>query len=110
MDSRYKPFFNFVPHTLTLAIKVKPNSKRSALCTALIVDEQAYMVISLAAPAHDNLANRKLIEFLATIFAVKRSQIEISSGVTCRFKCVKILNVSQQVTEPCEQYLRNFMP
>ena len=70
---------------MILEIKVIPNAKKNA-----IKKEAEKYKIYLTAPAIKGRANKKLIEFLAEYFHVRKSSISIKSGLHSRHKIVEI--------------------
>jgi len=71
---------------MILAVKVKPNSRTSALT------EQAdgTWLAQVKAPPVDNKANAALIELIAEHFGVRKSQVTIKTGAGGRLKRVQV--------------------
>ena len=70
---------------MEIKVKVIPNASKNE-----IREESGIYKIHLKAKPLKGEANRELIEFLAKHFNVKKSQVEILSGMTSRAKAVKI--------------------
>jgi uncharacterized protein (TIGR00251 family) len=70
----------------TLQVKVKPNSRE----TALEEGADGVWLARIKAPPVDGKANRELIALIAEHFGCAKSQVEIRSGASGRLKLVKI--------------------
>ena len=70
---------------MILEIKVIPNAKQNK-----IKKENERYKIYLTAPAVDGKANKKLIEFLAGHFRIRKSSIFIKKGKKSRHKTIQI--------------------
>lgn len=66
-------------------VLTKPNRKKASV-------EQAgnQLIVSVDAPAHEGLANERLLEILAEYFHVAKSRIRIVRGKTAHIKHVEI--------------------
>jgi len=53
------------------------------------------LCVKLTAPPVENAANKALIEFIADLLGVKKSQVEIVSGHKSREKTLRITGVGQ---------------
>ena len=73
-----------------LALRVVPNSKRSALAGR---HGDAFKV-KIQAPAVDGKANAALLAFLAETLGVKESAVRLVSGATSRDKAVEVAGLS----------------
>jgi len=71
---------------LELHIFAKPNAKKTVL---LKVDDQG-LHISLHAKPHQGEANKELIAYLAKLFRIPKSQIELKRGEGGRYKVVSL--------------------
>ena len=69
-----------------LSVFAKPRAKKTAI---VAIDTQA-IHITLHAPPHDGEANTALIAFLATVFALPKSQIQLEQGGGSRYKRVAL--------------------
>ena len=70
----------------TLQIKVKPNSRVSALEQAA----DGTWVARVKAPPVDGKANAELVELVAAHFGCRKSAVMIRSGASGRMKLVRI--------------------
>lgn len=75
---------------VSFAVRVQPRASRTAVTGEL----DGAVKVALAAPPVDGKANEALIRFLAELFGVSRSTIEIVSGDTFRNKVVRVSGVS----------------
>jgi uncharacterized protein (TIGR00251 family) len=66
-------------------VKVTPNAKQNAV----IGFHENILKVRIQAPPDKGKANEKLIEFLAEIFNIPKSQIQIISGHASRLKRVE---------------------
>lgn len=73
-----------------LHLKAKPNARQNAL----LVAPDGTVTVRLAAPAHDGKANACLLAYLASVFNVAKSGVELLSGHTAPFKKMDIHGVS----------------
>lgn len=69
-----------------LHLKAKPNARANQL----LVDSDCNVTVRLQAPAHDGKANACLLNYLAQVFEVSKSNITLVSGHTSPFKRVAI--------------------
>lgn len=70
------------PEGVVIPVRAQPRSRRPG-----VQGEQAgALKLGVSAPPEDGRANAALIEMLADILAVRRSQIELLSGQTAREK------------------------
>jgi len=74
-----------------LHLKAKPNARRNQL----LVAPDGTVTVRLQAPAQDGKANACLLAYLAEIFEVARSSVELLSGHTAPFKRVKINGITE---------------
>lgn len=79
-----------------LAIQVVTRASRTELAAVL---EDGTLRIRLNAPPVDGKANRALIDFLASIFHVRTSDIEIVAGEHSRKKIVTITGLEPESVE-----------
>ncbi|PIU83946.1 MAG: YggU family protein [Elusimicrobia bacterium CG06_land_8_20_14_3_00_38_11] len=70
---------------MILQIKVIPNARKND-----IKFENALYKVYITAPAVDGKANKKLIEFLAEHFKVRKNEIFIKRGEKSRHKIIQI--------------------
>ena len=70
-----------------IRVHVQPGAKRDEL-DGLFDDS---LKVRLSAPAVDNKANGALVNFLANLLGLKRSQVSLASGQCSRSKSLRIL-------------------
>lgn len=74
----------------TLAVRVQPGAKRTAVVGVYGKGEQAQLKIALQASPVEGRANEALIVFLARLAAVPRPSVTILSGHSSRSKVCAI--------------------
>lgn len=75
------------------AVRVTPRASRTALAGVTgDTPDAAALKIALHAPPVEGRANAALIEFLADLLHVRRSEIEIAGGAHSRTKLILIRN------------------
>ncbi|GAB3317263.1 DUF167 domain-containing protein [Hymenobacter humi] len=74
-----------------LHLRAKPGAKT----TALQVAADGSVTVRLRAPAQDGKANACLLAYLAEVFGVSKSSVELLSGHTAPFKKVRIDGVDE---------------
>ncbi|WP_204150935.1 DUF167 domain-containing protein [Leptolyngbya sp. CCY15150] len=67
-------------------VTVKPKSKRPAI--ALL--EDGTLLVRLASPPVDGKANAELVGAIAEYYAIPKSRVTITSGLTAKRKLVEI--------------------
>jgi len=73
-----------------LSVRAQPGARRNAL-----VGEQAgALKVAVTAPPDQGRANDAIVELLAEAFGLKRSQIELVSGMTGKQKKILIRGIS----------------
>ena len=94
------PWYQWDGEDLILAVHIQPKSSRDAL-------DGSYgdrLKIRITAPPVDGEANKHLIRYLARLFDVPRSQVQLLSGAGGRSKRIRI---EQPRTLPAEIKQRN---
>lgn len=81
------PFITPLKDDLILSVYVQPRASKNEICG--IQGEE--LKIRLTSPPVDGAANKLCREFVAGLFAVSKSSIEIISGETSRHKRLRIL-------------------
>jgi uncharacterized protein (TIGR00251 family) len=76
------------PGGCTLAVRVQPGAKKTAITGIYGEGAQARLKIALQAPPVDGRANEALVAFLAELFELPRAAIAIAHGQTGRSKLV----------------------
>ena len=72
---------------VTLAVRALPGAKKKTAILGIYCEgEKARLKIAVQAPAVEGRANSALIEFLAEVFGVPRSYVELVSGELSRSK------------------------
>jgi uncharacterized protein (TIGR00251 family) len=74
-----------------IGVEVHPNSSRSGITGYNVWRDR--LQISTKALAIKGEANKELIGILSTSFGLQNSQIEIVSGITNRFKQIKLCDI-----------------
>ena len=69
-----------------ISVKVKPNSRVSAL----VEGEDGAWLAQLKSPPVDGKANEELVRLIAKQFGCRKSAVSLKSGVSARTKLVKI--------------------
>lgn len=70
-----------------IRVHVQPGAKRDELAGLF----QESLKVRLAAPAVDNKANGALVDFMANLLDLKRSQVCLISGLSSRSKSLRVL-------------------
>jgi uncharacterized protein len=79
-------YYRWEQHDLVLDVRVQPQAKRDEI-------EGTYgkrLKIRISAPPIDGRANTQLVKYLAKLFKVRTSKVEIVTGKTSRDKRIKI--------------------
>jgi uncharacterized protein (TIGR00251 family) len=79
-----------------LAIRVVPNAPKTQIVSIM---DDGTIKIKVTAPPVEGKANIALTKYLANIFSVAESQIEIISGAKGHNKLVSIINISPMEIE-----------
>ena len=66
---------------------VKPNAKTSDITDIV---ESEYIGISLAAPPRDGEANQELVNFIKSVLAVRKSDLDFAKGGKSRYKMITV--------------------
>ena len=77
----------------SLAIRVQPGAKRTAILGVYDDGSQPQLKIALKAPPIDGRANDALVAYLAGVFALPRSAVSIAHGIAGRSKLVTLSGV-----------------
>ena len=84
-------FYQWQDENLFLRIKVQPKASKDEISEVL----GNSLKVRITAPPVDGKANKHLIEFLAKIFKVPKSDVVLISGETGRDKRIKICSPRQ---------------
>lgn len=79
----------------TLSVRIQPRASKNGIARM----EDGSLKIRLTAPPVDGAANDALVKYLAGLFSVPRSAVEILSGHTGRQKIVRISGISAQTVD-----------
>jgi uncharacterized protein len=88
MDSKH--YFNNGKSGSAITVRISPHSKRNEISGIL---SDGTIKIRLAAPAEEGKANAALIKYLAQLFKIPVSNIEIVGGRNSRTKLVTITDL-----------------
>lgn len=80
------PFITTVKDGLVLSVYIQPRASKNQIC-GLQGEE---LKIRLTSPPVDGAANKLCREFVADLFAVSKTSVEIISGETSRHKRLRI--------------------
>lgn len=78
------------PEGCSLAVRVQPGAKRTAITGIYSGTSHLHLKIALQAPPVEGKANEALVAFLAKLLSVSRSRIAIAHGENDRFKLVLV--------------------
>ncbi|GAC1467407.1 MAG: DUF167 domain-containing protein [Desulfuromonadaceae bacterium] len=87
MSTSELPFLTTLEDSLILSVYVQPRASKNQICG--IQGEE--LKIRLTSPPVDGAANKLCREFVADLFDVSKSSVEIISGKTSRHKRLRIL-------------------
>ena len=87
MNTSDLPFITTIENDLILSVYVQPRASRNQICG--IQGEE--LKIRLTSPPVDGAANKLCREFIADIFNVSKTSVEIISGETSRHKRLRII-------------------
>jgi uncharacterized protein (TIGR00251 family) len=79
---------------VTLAVRAQPGAKRTAITGIYGERTAAQLKISVQAPAIEGRANEALIGFLAEIFGLPKTAVELKAGELSRSKVFLVLGVT----------------
>ena len=77
---------------MILHIHAKPNARQNQL----LPGADGRWTVRLAAPPQDGQANVALVAFLAGVFGVAKSNVQLLSGHTAPFKKLEISSLSEE--------------
>ena len=87
MSTSELPFLTILEDSLILSVYVQPRASKNQICG--IQGEE--LKIRLTSPPVDGAANKLCREFVADLFDIAKSSVEIISGQTSRHKRLRIL-------------------
>ena len=79
-----------------LNIKVKAAAKNNAIKEFMVINEIAYLKLSIKSVPEQGKANEEIINFLAKEWQLLRSNIEIIKGHTNNLKTILIKNIDEE--------------
>ena len=82
---------------LILTLRVQPNAKKDEVCGQVCTDQENFIKIRITALPVEGKANKHLIKYLASLFKVPKSAIELLSGENARLKRVSIRSPKQLI-------------
>lgn len=77
-----------------LAVRAQPGAKRTAIIGIFGEGPAAQLKIAVQAPPLEGRANAALVEFLAKLFTVPKSAVELASGELSRGKVFSLRGVT----------------
>lgn len=77
-----------------IPVRITPRAQKNEISELM---EDGTVKIRLTAPPIDGKANKALVDFLSDILNVRRSRIEIISGMKSRDKRVRINGIGDQI-------------
>jgi uncharacterized protein (TIGR00251 family) len=77
---------------MTLHIHAKPNARHNQLSPG----PDGRWTVRLAAPPQDGKANAVLLAFVAEVFGVAKSSVQLLSGHTAPFKKLEVSGLSEE--------------
>src|SRR5947209_19599661 len=81
------------PDGVLIPVRAQPGARKSG-----VLGEQAgALKLAVTAPPEDGRANAALVELLRELLGLKRSQVELHSGVTSRNKTILVRGVSREI-------------
>jgi uncharacterized protein (TIGR00251 family) len=84
---------------VTLAVHARPGAKETVVAGLYGEGSATQLKIAVHAPPLEGRANAALIEYLAEIFSLPKSAIEIVSGETSRSKVFQIRGITLMQAE-----------
>src|ERR1700690_1066629 len=76
--------------SVVLSVRIQPRASKNEI----VAMASGGLKIRLTAPPVDGAANEALVKFLAAVFSIPKSRVEIVSGHTSREKIVRISGIS----------------
>jgi uncharacterized protein len=79
---------------VTLAVRAQPGARKTAILGVYSDGLAAQLKIAVHAPPLEGRANAALVEFLAEVFSLPKSAIEIVSGESSRSKVFLLRSIT----------------
>ncbi|XVN40488.1 MAG: DUF167 domain-containing protein [Rickettsia endosymbiont of Argas persicus] len=91
-------FFTYNPSSKSafLNIKVKAAAKNNAIKEFIVINDIAYLKISIKSLPEQGKANAEIINYLAKEWQLLRSNLEIIKGHTNSLKTILIKNIDEE--------------
>ncbi|MEI7815603.1 MAG: DUF167 family protein [Desulfuromonadales bacterium] len=89
------PFLTALSNCLIISLYIQPRASKNQIC-GIVGDE---LKIRLTSPPVDGAANKLCREFVADLFEVSKSSVEIISGETSRHKRLRITGSTGQFSK-----------
>ncbi len=80
----------------TFHAKLKPGAKVDLIEDICQINSKYYLRIKIKAPAIDGKANKHLIDFLSQQWKIKKSDVQIISGLANQYKTIALKNISSE--------------
>lgn len=74
-------------------LKVKANAKRNSIDGCIEINNQTYLKLSIKAIPESGKANKMIIQFLAKEWDILKDDLEITSGMSSKFKVLRIKHI-----------------
>ena len=87
MSRSEHPFLSVAGDALLLRLHVQPRASKNEICGI----QGDSLKVRLTSPPVDGAANKLCREFIADLFGISKSSVEIISGETSRLKRVRII-------------------
>jgi hypothetical protein len=84
---------------VTLAVRAQPGAKKTAITGVYGEGPAAQLKIAVQAPAVEGRANSALTSFLAELFGITKTQVDIVSGELSRSKVLLLRGASLEQTQ-----------
>ena len=81
---------------VTLAVRAQPGATKTAIAGVYGEGEAAQLKIQVHAPPLDGRANAVLLEFVAEMFGLSKSAVELVSGQSSRSKVILLKGISME--------------
>jgi hypothetical protein len=81
---------------VTLAVRAQPGAKKTAIAGVYGEGDAAQLKIQVHAPPLDGRANVVLLEFVAEMFGLSKSAVELVSGQSSRSKVILLKGISME--------------
>ena len=74
-------------------LKVKANAKRNSIDGCIEINNRTYLKLSIKAIPESGKANKMIIQFLAKEWDILKDDLEITSGMSSKFKVLRIKHI-----------------